>query len=209
MVHRVGKRHDIDQLFRIEPAGRRGGNVPDIVRTRAEGCEAEIRRLHENRGAILRHDFADLKIPPGGEVDEAAAPVSGDFCHPAKLAGVQRTACDPRAEHDAFLRRAYEEEAVKLVSEGIATLGEFGLRGICKDLVVAIQTVPFVFDQLFPAQVIERCAMDCFPDSFLLVMGKPSSCILAEERHFPGLENTGDETTEILRLLFGKGCIVD
>ena len=124
VMHRAGVGHHVDEFAGIEAAGGSGGDVADVVRAGALRGEAEIGEFHQDVRAVFRHDLADLDVGAGGEIGVAGTPVGGDFRQAAELIGAERAAGDAAAEHEAFLRRGDEEQAVELVAEDIAIGGK-------------------------------------------------------------------------------------
>ncbi len=193
MMHRPGVGHDVDQFVGIEAAGRRGGDVADVVRAGAERGEAEVGEGHQHVGRVFRHDLADLDIGAGGQVDVAGTPALRHPGEAAELLAGERTAGDAAAEHQAFLGGRDEEQAVELVAEDVAIPGELLLRGVGEDGVVAIEAVLLVLDEFFPAKLVERGAVD----ALFGLMGEAAFGVLAEEGQFPALKDAGDEAGEV------------
>ena len=132
-------RSRVVELLRIDPGGRVGGDVPDVVGARAARGEARFGEALEDRARVDRGDLAHLQVRARRDVGVTAAEVLGDGGHGAQLRGVQHAVGIAQAQHERVLRRRDVEEPVELVEEDVGALRELAARGIGRDLVPHVE----------------------------------------------------------------------
>ena len=124
IVHRPGERAGVDQFLSIDAGGGAGGDVADVVRTRAAGDDPEIAKSFQHIDGIGGLDLANLKIGPRGDIRVPTAKIFGEFGDAAKLGAAGHPAVDSQAAHEGILGRRNVKHALILEDQHIPAFGE-------------------------------------------------------------------------------------
>ena len=152
MVEFPRQRPGVDQFERIDPCGRRGGDVPDVVRARAPRDDPEVVESGEDLGGAPGGDLADLKVRPRGDVSISPAETVGEVGDTPELPGRDDPGRQPEPAHVGILRGGDVEEAVELREEDVRAFREDGAIGAVPDLAPDFERVLLTLGLLLRAE---------------------------------------------------------
>ena len=212
MMQRVREWARVNQLLRIEPRGRRRGDVAHVVHAAALGGEAEALQLCQHVDQILRHDLANLDVRARGDGGLAVAELVGEVGQAGELRGGQFAGGDAAAQHETVLRRRDVKHPEVAEAKRVLLVREFvGLR-VFEDAIPTVERILRVFPDFLLGHIAQRKTEDrlfrFFSREVRAALGwigrQLPRAVRAHVRNPAALRDAGHEAGEIFFLLGGE-----
>ena len=129
----------VEQFLRIDPRGRRAGDVADVVGARAARPQAEVLDRLDDMCSVLRLDLPQLQIGAGRHMRIRAAEPFGDIGNARELPVLKNAVRDAQAAHVGVLRRRHIVQAVKAPAKIVEALRVLTIRAFALETRVGIE----------------------------------------------------------------------
>jgi hypothetical protein len=156
VMHLSRQRPRVEDLVRIDARRRAGGDVANIISTRAAIDDAQIDQTHEQIRRVSRSDLADLQIGAGGDINMAGAEVIREISKAAKLIRIGHAARKSQPAHERTLGRGDVEQALEFEQKNITSLGNARIARIGYYFVPYIKTVQFSLGSFLRSEPFAR-----------------------------------------------------
>ncbi len=153
-IARVGPR--VDELLRIDPGGRRAGDVADVVGPRTTRTQADVLDVLDQCNGAFGLNLADLQIGPRRHMGISAAIALGGVGHAFKLRGLENPIGNAKPAHVGVVGRGAVEQAEEPPTKIIVWLGRGIGGGLGLKLFIAVEGVQLALEFLLVGELAAR-----------------------------------------------------